>query len=269
MTRKKLVIAIPTDERVDPYLFEWTIKALQTCPKLGFNVQLMLTVGKPVCHTRNKIARDFLNGTDADYLLSIDSDQVPYLDTEKRTDGLHLLLEDIQRDDVDVVHAVTVRNTAKGPVPICQKVVSGHETTIYGEILEPPGACKEITNTGVMGGAGFLVKRHVIQKFWDADILPFKDVFAEKKGTRFDKDTGEDLWGNRIIGHDIWFCLQCHELGARSWVDTRVFWGHRKMVDMKDDFMREMAHVVEKSELKKKLQLASQELALLKNGATK
>lgn len=264
-----LHIAVPTpDGRVIDELFEWMMSALKT---RGWQINMEIVKGQPSMSARNRLCRRFLESK-ADYLFTIDSDQIPYIDSDKRESGLEFLLEDITTDHVDTVSILTVRRTVNGPIPVIQKLTGPASSELYAEILQRPYGLHELVG-GAMGGAGIIIKRRVIQKFWDTDTLWFEDVYQTKKGVVFDAETGEDLYGTRVVGHDIRFYQRCHEFGFRSFVDTRVLWGHLKELDLRDEFLRDMnqakrIEALEKADriLHSKLRAATNELALLKNG---
>ena len=179
--------------------------------------------------------------------------------------SLDYRLDAIQRPEVDVVSILTVRRTLNGPVPVLQKITGPYSSELYAEILQRPPGLHELVN-GAMGGAGILMKREVLQRFWDEETIWFKDVYQERHGVMFDEETGDDLFGSRILGHDIWFFNRCRELGLRCWVDTRVLWGHLKEVDLRDEFVRDMKDAARIERLERELKLARSELSLLKNG---
>jgi len=252
MSRKKLIVVIPTapNGSIDARLVEWMfIVSGDKIP--GWTVQCVICREQPVVAARNRLVKHFLS-TDGDVMLTIDSDQVPQLTEGDDNGGLGLLLEAIERDDVDIVNAITVRNTKDGPLPVINRMTGPVKAELHAEILQRKQGLHELGPDGVMGGAGIMVKRHVLQAFQDKEVLWFWDVFVEKQGKMRCEDTGKDLWGERLVGHDVWFFLQAHELGFRSWVDTRVFWGHVKTQDIRKEFNRDIELLTQIDNLKRK-----------------
>lgn len=264
----RLVVPIHPSQGVVPELFEWIVSVLRM---RNWNVDYELVKGIPSMSARNRACRRALEAK-VDYLFTIDSDQIPYVEADKRDSGLDWLLEDITRDEVDTVSVLTVRRTDHGPVPVCQRLTGPAESELYSEILQKPLGCHELVG-GAMGGAGILMKRRVLQKFWDEEALWFEDIHQMRRGIAFDKDTGEDLWGTRVVGHDIRFYQRCHEFGFRSWVDTRVLWGHVKDADIREEFLRHVSLMNRNDKLVNVVKALREEndrikteLSILKNG---
>lgn len=235
---KKLMLAVPSSPEgaVDAHLVEWLLSVRAE----GWEIMRTLVRNKPVVQARNKLVKAFLE-TDADVLLTIDSDQIPQLSADDKQGGLDLLLEAIDRDDVDIVNAITVRSSTDGPVPVINKSrPDSYKCDLHIDILKKPTGLHELGKDGLMGAAAIMVKRHVLERFWNEDVPWFMDVFVDKKGTEFSMLDGRDLFGERLVGHDYWFFMRAHEFGFRSWVDTRVFWGHVKPCDMRSEYLRDL-----------------------------
>jgi hypothetical protein len=245
--RKKLRISIPVNPMggIESHLVEWVF-----CAELeamlnarGWDLERTICRDRPVVSTRNRLIKQFLDTSDADVLMTIDSDQVPQSGAKDMIAGMDRLIDAIALDSVDVVNAITLRGTERGPLPVISKITGPLKGELFTEILQKPRGLHELRtedNFGVMGGAAIMVKRKVLETFREKEILWFWDVFAEKQGEHFDELSGEDTWGQRLIGHDYWFFNKCHELGFRCWVDTKSFWGHIKPCDLRAEFRREM-----------------------------
>jgi hypothetical protein len=236
---KKLLVSCPVspDGGMHPDLVQWMFHvAASEYP--GWDVTLSVCKDRPVVQSRNRLVKQFLE-TDADVLMTVDSDQVPQIDGDA-AGGFKALLSAIERSDVDIVNAITVRRTDNGPLPVLSRMTGEYSAELYQEILDAPIGLHELTPNGVMGGAAIMVKRHVCEKFLAEGVPWFKDVFEWRVGAKRDEFSGKDLFGERYIGHDIWFFQRAYELGFRAWVDTSVFWGHVKPCDLRDEFNREM-----------------------------
>jgi hypothetical protein len=235
----KLHLSVPVAPMggIDAHLVEFLFSP-ETNNIKGWDITRSICRDRPVVSTRNRLVKRFLDDTDADVLLSIDSDQIPFTHADDRLGGLDKLLEAINRDDVDVVNAITLRITDKGPCPVIYKIPDMENDQsngeLYAEILSRPRGLHELKN-GVVGGAGIMVPRYVLERFREEGVPWFWDVF--------DEDPKSDTFGERKIGHDVWFFLKCHEFGFRPWVDTRLFWGHVKPSDLRAEFRREMDHL--------------------------
>jgi hypothetical protein len=238
----------------------------------GWSVVTSPVYGAPISAVRNEQARRFLfsmnhetgklEPTDFDATLFIDTDNVP-----GRHD-LHVLCEDIMRDDVDVVGGVYCMESPEGPRPLVYKLTETGEGFEYDTetIVKPIGV--HLLEKGGLPGGMLMVKRRVFEKLWEARRTWFKDRLhdcsfeyheiadlvarykddraglydalkseANKKGTDWTLGT----IGSWNIGEDIWFCRMCHDLGIPIHIDTRVFAKHLKVADNKQTFLAKQA----------------------------
>ncbi len=267
---KKLRISVPVNPMggVESHLVEWMFspELVAMGAARGWIIEKSICRDRPVVSTRNRLVKYFLDKTDCDVLLTIDSDQVPQSGAKDMIGGLDRMLDAIERPDVDVVNAITLRGTERGPLPVINKITAPFKAELFTEILDQPQGLYELKTkdyNGVMGGAGIMVKRNVLETFRKKNIFWFKDVFCENQGEHFDELSGEDNWGTRLIGHDYWFFNQCHELGFRCWVDTRNFWGHIKPCDLRAEFRREMDSLKSLNEARKVPALMAEMLRIL------
>ncbi len=240
---QKLMVVVPTAENgsIDGRLVEWMFTVCTDQPK-GWEIKTVINRQSPVVSARNSLVRHFLS-TDCDVMFTIDSDQVPQLTKDSDDGGLRQMLAALERDDVDIVTPITVRITDDGPLPVINKMQPGNKAVLHADILSRPQGLHELSPDGTIGGAGVMVKRKVLEAFDEHGVPWFWDVFVEQKGKVFDEITDEDLYMTRIVGHDIWFFLRAYELGFRAWVDTRVFWGHIKTLDIRDEFIRDLGYL--------------------------
>jgi len=243
---RRLMLAVPCNPMgaVDANLVEWLMHTRLD----GWDIETHLERNAPVCQARNVLVKKFL-ASKCEVLLTIDSDQIPQSSSDK-TGGIRLLIEDIERDDVDIVNAITVRGSDDGPVPVIQKIRDDYSGELHVGILSKPVGLHELGERGVVGGAAIMVKRRVLQAFHDAGIPWFKDVYVDKPGIKFSSLDGRDMFGERRIGHDYWFFMEARKLGFRSWVDTRVFWGHVKANDMRKEYLRDLKMMKQIDQLK-------------------
>lgn len=242
----------------------------------GWTVMFKPTTGAPLAANRNAQARHFLFGmdhdngeleqTDYDAVLFIDADNIP------GSHDLHHLLEDIERDDVDVVGGVyCVENHKHGPQPLIYEMAEAEGAGwkfASKEVITQLGGKKgliKLKRGGLPTGC-LCIKRHVFQKLYEARRPWFKDILRdgefenyelrdkldEFKGqpeklaawleeeveSRHKRDYSLERFGSWATGEDIWFCKMVQELGMKVWVDTRVFWGHIKLHDNKQEFNR-------------------------------
>lgn len=238
----------------------------------GWTVTFCPVPGAPLDANRNAQVKHFLfdvdhdseefKNTDYDAVLLIDADNVPdNLD-------LHLLLEDIERDDVDVVGGVyCVENAIHGPQPLVYEMRETGEGHRFAskEVVAGERGLKKLAHGGLPTGC-LLIKRHVFEKIYEARRSWFKNKLRDGSFENYEihellqkhkddpaalvkeleaecdkkyrRDHSLQHFGDWAIGEDIWFCKMVHELGMSVWIDTRVFWGHIKLHDNKHEFSR-------------------------------
>ena len=277
---QRLLISVPVepDGNVVVHLAAWLQLLRHETKGWDIDIDIAYVQAKPVASTRNRQVREFLLG-ECDYFLTIDNDAVP--DTE----GLRLLMEDIRKPEVDLVVGYSFLVAPDGPVPVVQKYHEDGSWEVHEDILSRDRGLHEIPDGG--GGAHCLMsKRSTLERFFAGRVVWFKDVLRDHSLERpqltkllehyKDNPAGiyEDLeqylacadqyWnldraGDRMVGQDTWHFLRARELGMRTWVDTRVCWGHMKFSDIRAEF-------IATNNLRYELELARKELSLLKNG---
>lgn len=97
--------------------------------------------------------------------------------------------------------------------------------TLNEEILSKEGGLHEVKNGGIPG-ACFIAPRYVYQDMFDKGIVWHEDIL-------FNDPTDKQKFGDRKRGHDQQFCLNCNEMGFRTWIHSDVMWGHLKMLDLR------------------------------------
>ena len=232
----KVYLCVPTGNPpvVGADLTKWLL-ALKEVNGHTFAVEIV--EGRDVVSSRNKSVKRFL-ASDCDVYMTIDDDMVPTTRDDGKTGSLGLLLEAIGHDDIDVVTGVYLKATDMGPCPILSKFLEdGTADTDWETLTKPPGLY-EMTNGGAGGGC-LMATRKVMERFREKATPWFKDVF------HFDDPEAEE-WGERHIGQDIWFFQRAtNDLGFRCWVDTRVFWGHQKTQDLRNQWDAEQSTKVD------------------------
>lgn len=185
---------------------------------------------------RNKVARDFLDGTDAEWLLFIDSDMGFDPDTADRL----------------VAAADPADRPVAGALCFAVKRVEGVRVPHHGELFEiqptlyefveledeagfralvdyPRG---ELVRVDATGAACLLIHRSVLER-----------VRAEIGDVWFDSVPTPD--GLRQLSEDFSFCMRLRDLGVPLHVDTSVKTAHHKGVFFLDEdaFDRQQALV--------------------------
>ena len=78
---KKVSIFIPTHGGINQSLFEWMLALLK---RKDFRFDVGMMVDRPTMSSRNRLCYRTLKHSESDYMMTIDSDQVPYIDADKR-----------------------------------------------------------------------------------------------------------------------------------------------------------------------------------------
>jgi len=242
----------------------------------GWSVTFCPVPGAPLHANRNQQVRQFLFrvdhdkgefvNSDFDAMLMIDADNVP------DSHDLYKLLEHMDNDEVDVVGGVyCAENPTHGPQPLIYEMSEGEDKGFKfasREVITKKGGEKGLIRLekGGLPTGCLLIKRHVFEKIYNARRSWFKDklrdgsfenyelremldahkddpsalidVLNEEVERRYKRDHNLKGFGSWAIGEDIWFCKMCHDLDISLWIDTRVFWGHIKLRDNKDEFAR-------------------------------
>lgn len=163
--------------------------------------------GANVSKGRNEIVTRFLDKTDGEWLLFIDSDMVVPEDTIVR------LLMAAQAAGTKIISGLCVMVTPDGPIP-----------TLYLPAEEPNAVTRVMLNAPddqvmqvfATGAACLMVHRDVLEKFREtAQGDPF--CWFQEKVIR-------TCW----VSEDITFCLRAYELGFTVFVDTTLSIGHAK-----------------------------------------
>lgn len=230
MSLPRVQIAIPVglNGTVDYRILVWGWILAQERDGVTCHLDLHVQPDKEVCQTRNRQTRFLLQNTDFDYVLFMDRDCVPDLP------GFDYLLEAIQREDVDAVGGWSVmhwENDQCVPMilnPSGKRRDGSKGAVIATEVLGNTPGLYEIKDLALATHA-LMVSREVLQRFWDEGIVWWEDIFC--------KDPESEKFGARTHGHDILFCSRMQDLGYRLWLDTRVFWGHIKPLDMRKWFL--------------------------------
>lgn len=216
---KWLIISIPVETHgsINAELADWLLRVVADPQELGidWSVRWDIVHDKPVAATRNKQAIRCL-GSDSHYFLFLDSDMVP------NTKAIRLLLDNIVREDVDVISGIADQQTKGGPMPVLYKFAAHYDgCRLDVELLDrdPDDGPFPMKNTGT-GAACLLATRHALETIREAGRLWFNDVICD--------DPADERFGKRIIGQDAWFWIQCHKLGLRCWIDTNAYIGHVK-----------------------------------------
>jgi hypothetical protein len=237
MSPKSLYLAVPCENSLDPDIAGWLLQVDRWTKSVGWRLTFTAPRNRATCHSRNLLCGQALKSS-ADLFLTLDSDCRPDME------GFLALIADAENEEVDVVGgwSLVFRKSPDGVrlVPNIYRAPAGEETdwSPYYEVVHAPPGCHEITGNG-MGSHCLLIKRRVLQGFYDAGLQWFEDLFKVEQSHGPLSDLAPtkyplEEFGLREQGHDLTFCLRAKDLGFRVYVDNRVLWGHQKGVDLAD-----------------------------------
>jgi len=193
--RIKVAIAIPHTG--------WTVGGLETriaqwIRESDYDVIQIFKQVKPTVSNRNLIVKDFLE-SDADYLLTIDSDTVPTSNPLKMIEY-----------DKDIVGGVYP--AWKETSYVWLAVRRGDD----GEFQQLPKKDREgLVEVDGLGAGCMLIKRKVLE----AIKTPFLDKINEEIG-------------NRALGHDLYFCERAKKAGFKVYADWGTMCDHYKEIPL-------------------------------------
>jgi len=172
--------------------------------------QSMLTgnSGANISKARNEIVSRFLDQTDGEWLLWLDSDMVFPPDTIVR------LLAAAQAADTKVIGGLCVMVTSDGPIPTLYQPAES-PTDVTRVLLNAPD--DQILQVAATGAACLMVHRDVFEAMREAS--PEDRLFCWFQ---------EKVINTRWVSEDITFCLRANQLGYRVFVDTTLSIGHWK-----------------------------------------
>ena len=194
-----MMIAIPTRGNITigllPALFQWKEKG----------ATIVMETAILIDNARNRLTKSFLD-SDKEYLLFIDSDMQPNVDSIDR------LLKH-NKDIISGLHHV-IHGYEDG-LPI---VIPSSSTTM--DIKEDG----KITRTIAKEGTGLQKVEGLATSF----LLIHRKVFKDWNRPWFKIKWNEDY--TDFLGEDYWFCVEARKRGFDVWTDTDVIIPHVKEV---------------------------------------
>jgi len=172
---------------------------------------------KPITQNRNKIVQDFLSKPQYDYLIMLDSDNVPPVNL--------LNLVDFKKDIVASLYFGYQNGMI---VPFCLEMGKDGLFTV----MDLHGK-RGLVECSAVGTGIIVIKRAVLED--ERLRFPFRN--------EYDKD------GIKQLGLDINFCKRAKEVGYKVYCHLDYISGHWVPVDLKDIF----ALLLEKEGLEKQL----------------
>ena len=199
----KILVSVPNTGLLRAELVSWLFGAqAQGC-------QIDLPQNRPLDVARNVQVKRFFTLSDADAILTIDSDTVPPPDTIAR----------LVAANKDIV-AIAAQNWNYAQGGLTTYVCSRNEQGVYEISRNLSGLVK----CDAVGFGCVLIKRHVLE----AMLPPWFQWLIEKDGCGI------------VLGEDLYFCQKAQQLGFEIWADCDRLVSHYHELDMRavNDYMR-------------------------------
>lgn len=158
---------------------------------------------------RHLVAKTFVEGTDADYLLMLDDDIVFTVQDFDR------LYDDVRKADDAVVSGLYVRED--GTPCVFDEVADGEGRVGLRNVTPDQLVGKPWYEAGSVGLGFCLVPRRVLEAVKEAMPDGYPLPWFESVGR---------------LADDSSFCFRVREAGFKIWVDTKVQVGHLKLIPM-------------------------------------
>ena len=200
-----LVIAMPT--RNTPGREAWY--AMLTAAQKAGGATMQWPPGAPRDHNRNKIVQMFLDDPKAEWLLFIDDDTTVPADCVEK-------LMSVGKPCVVGVQPLFLNGILVASVSrdLASKTVKAEWRSWFG-VIEDEKEPFQVKSCGF------------------GCVLTHRSVWEKIKHPWFVEDYG-DVYGDKSITEDIFFCNRCNDEGIEIWCNPAVQCGHIKNVDMRE-----------------------------------
>jgi hypothetical protein len=176
--------------------------------------------GPLIAKARTEVVRHFLDKSDADWLIQIDSDMV------FDPDYLVKLWQSGHQSESPIVAGHCYALTAeRGPTPTMWTTTNDPESPVPLVPFEGY-PFDRLVPVEATGAAFLMVHRSVFEKL--------RQVLPDHPYPWFE----EAYWGREPVGEDLTFCLRARKAGFPIFVDTRLDVGHSKTVTVNRDWYR-------------------------------
>lgn len=237
----KVAIGVVHGQEIDGWFFNSMIDLATRNNDTGYEITEFINIrsGPLLAAGRGVLAGSFLEGTDADLLVTLDSDMAF---TPERVFQLvdTFVRQRTQMPELGVLGGLAfISNSPTLARPLPNLWIE-HQT-MRGEFLQlqtfPPGALIEV---GATGGACLCIARDVLEKFAAEKINPYHHVckvdyaaLARQIQELDDLSAIEALMRDTVnradqYGEDISFCWRVKDLGYRILVHTGIIFDHSK-----------------------------------------
>ncbi len=211
-TKKSIYVAVLEQGQIRAELAR---VLLEISHQYEYDIDIGYHCDKPISHNRNKIVQTFLQNKDYDYLLMLDSDNVP------PTNILHLA-----DFDKDIIFGLSFGWQQGMVIPsVFRRKPDGLYT------VAPFTGEEGLMEIDAAGSGQMMIARRVLEKM----KCPFKN--------EYDRD------GIKKLGLDLNFCQRTKELGFKVWIHLDYISSHWVGFDLKEVYRI----LVEKEDLEKRL----------------
>lgn len=226
----RLYLTCPHQGYIRPEIFALKDSLQRRFRATGWQLVWDPVEDRPTMGCRNRQVHRFLS-TNCDLFLTLDSDCVPERKGKPDVDGSLALLSCFDDPDVGAAGGWSlILDEPRGALLPCVVKAKGsnaarpHEWPL--DLASPYSSVPVHDVTG--GGIGthcLAVRRDVFEAARAQGRIWFEDLYC--------RDPGSEMFGCRIQGHDLGFCRLVADLGYRVVLHNRVYWGHRKEVDLR------------------------------------
>lgn len=226
----RLYLTCPHDGSIAAEVFALVESARSHFRARGWSLIWDPVRDRPTMSCRNNQVNRFRT-TPCDRMVTLDSDCIPTRGGHPDVEGLVWLCEALDRPGVGVVGGWSlIHDEGRGMLLPCVVRPKGSnpkkpdEWPLDMAIPYAQEPIHDVTGGGI-GTHCLAVKREVVDAMVFSGRIPFEDVY--------DRDPASPSFGCRKLGHDLNFCALAADLGYRVCLHNRVYWGHRKDVDLR------------------------------------
>lgn len=236
----KVSVGVVHGGQIDAWFFHTMIGLLQsTTPNHSLDHHVCIRSGPLLSAGRGTLVNTFLEQTDSDALLMLDSDQSCTPEIAFTLIDLFARLRD-ERPDVGILCGITfISKDERADVLYPNVWAKGrHDNEIVQLTTYPKDSLLEI---GAAGCSNMIVHRDVLQEFYDQRINPFHHIPIVDWVTLaagIDKIEPESraehlrntVWDADQYGEDISFCKRVRANGHKILAHTGIIFDHSKNV---------------------------------------
>jgi len=226
--------------QIDAWFFHTMVGLLQTTTEQHtLDHHVCIRSGPLLSAGRGTLVNTFLEQTDSDALLMLDSDQYAHPSTVFSLIDLFARLQD-EQPDIGILCGITFISKDERADLLYPNIwgPGRHDNEIVQQTTYPKDTLLEITAAGC---SNMIVSRKVLQRFHDQRINPFHhlpivdwdmlaDGLTEIPAAEQAEHLRKIVWDADQFGEDISFCRRVKKEGFRIMAHTSLIFDHSKNV---------------------------------------